>query len=90
MASSKGLLKVEHGCSIQNGIVAITVLACDDGGQVKGLWFEKKTFSSVMVVEAKVLFKACTIAKDQSYVKILIENGCKLVVHALLGYFTCP
>ena len=69
----KDCLKLNVDAVFKDGIAAIAILVRDDGGQVKGLWFEKKTFSSAMVAKAKALFNACAIAKNQPYVKILIE-----------------
>ena len=43
-----------------------------------------------MEVEVKVLFNVCTIAKDQNYVKLIIESDCKVIVDTVLGFFGCP
>ena len=73
----------------KEGYATFAVLARDKLGLVKGLWFEKKQFSSILEAKAKVLFNACSIAKDQYYVKIIIESDCKILVDAVLGYAYC-
>ena len=45
----KDCLKLNVDAAFKDGTATIAVLARDDGGHVKGLWFEKKTFSSTMV-----------------------------------------
>ena len=81
----KDCLKLNVDATFKDGTTAIPVLARDDGGQVRGLWFEKKTFSSAIVAEANALFNACVIAKNQPYVKILIESDCKIVMDVVLS-----
>ena len=56
---------------------------------VKELWFKKKAFSSALEAEAKALYNAYVIAKNQSYIKIIIDSDSKVLVDAVLGYSCC-
>ena len=76
--------------NFENGSLALVVLARDDGGQVKGLWFEKASFSCMLEVEDKAIFNTCAIAKDKNYLTIIIGNDCKIIVDAILGFNSYP
>ena len=56
---------------------------------VKGLWFEKPPFGSIMEVKAKAIHNTCKIAKNQNYIKVIIESDCKVVANAILGFASC-
>ena len=57
---------------------------------MKILWLEKKNFSPIVEVKAKAIFNACAIAKDQNYIKILIESDCEVIIDAILRYSNYP
>ena len=88
--TSKGCLKLNIDMGFKDGQATLAVLARDEFGLVKDLWFEKKAFQSALEAEAKVLFNACVIAKSQNYVKIIIKSDCKTLVDFVLGYSCCP
>ena len=73
----KGCLKLNINDDFKDGQAAIMVLARDEGGRVKGLWFEKKQFTLAMEAEAKALFNVCAKARDQNYVKVIIKSDCR-------------
>ena len=68
----------------------MTVLTRDDTGWVKGFWFEKKKILAVLLAKIRAIYNAYLIAKDKSYLKVLVESDCTLLVDAILGYATCP
>ena len=41
---------------------------------------------TAMEVEVKAIYNACSIAKDKSYLKIIIKNDRKVVVDTILDF----
>ena len=68
----------------------MAILARDEMGRVQGMWFEKAHVTLALEAEARAIFKACAVAKDKNYYKIIIESDCKMLVDAILGYVLSP
>ena len=67
---------------------ALVILARNDMGKVQGLWLDRGSFLVAMEVEAKSIYNACSIVRGESYLKIIIENDCKVVLDATLGFWS--
>ena len=83
-----GCLKLNVDVGFKEGETTIAILAREEAGQVKGLWFEKVKVSSILTVETRAIYNVYLITHDQSYLKILIKSDCKVIIDGILGYST--
>ena len=82
-------LKLNVDARFKERAMAMAILVREEHGLVKGLWLKKAKFAFALATEAKAIYNVCIIAKEQAYLKVLIESDCKIIIDTVLGYSTC-